>query len=57
MKVYLIRHAKTKEDENNIHHNDDVSIIKELVDPKLYSNYTVSFSLERDTLVMRTRRV
>jgi len=37
MKVYLIRHAKTKEAENNIHQNDNVSIIKKLVDPKMYS--------------------
>jgi len=38
MKLHLIRHAKTKEAENNIHQNDDVSIIKELVDPVLYSD-------------------
>jgi len=38
MKLHLIRHAKTKEAENNIHQNDDVSIIKELVNPSLCSN-------------------
>lgn len=41
MKIYLIRHAKTKEAEDGIHQNDDVPIIKDAVDPKLYSSLGV----------------
>lgn len=35
MKLYLIRHAKTKEAEDGIHQNDNVGVIRDLIDPNL----------------------